>query len=192
LAVLVISGSGRGAGKTAVGSALIAALPEYRWIAMKVTPDRHGLPDGLWEETDRHSDKDTGRYLAAGARRSFLVPGSQAAASSIVDSRWFVEALGRAPEADGVLVESGSLSPATVALAGEPTVWLAVLAGRVAEWKSSLWAGMASLDAVVLSAGLKPEKLPPELRQKPAFRLAESNWSTPELVNFVRGALAGR
>lgn len=186
----MIAGSGRGAGKTAVGCALIAALPEYRWIAVKVSPHRHDLPDGLWEETDRHSEKDTGRYLAAGAWRSFLVSGALSAAS-MVGSDWLGEAQRRAPEADGVLVESGSDLPAMAAQAGEPVVRLAVLAGLETEWKRSLWGRIDSLDAVVLSAGLTQEVLPPQLRYQPVFRLVEGNWSSSELVDFVRGALAG-
>jgi hypothetical protein len=78
LAVVAIAGTGRGAGKTAVACALIAAMPERRWVAVKVSPHRHGLPPeltpGLTQETEPESQKDTGRYLRAGATASFWIP----------------------------------------------------------------------------------------------------------------------
>jgi hypothetical protein len=107
MAVVVAGGSGRGVGKTALVCGVIAALPEFGWVAVKITSHRYaGLPS-VYEEL--HSEEsnpaelgsrelaaeecageesneeesgagesagmgsDTVRYLAAGARRAFLV-----------------------------------------------------------------------------------------------------------------------
>ena len=44
MAIIVVCGSGRGVGKTALVCGLIAALPELRWTAWKITSHaaRHG------------------------------------------------------------------------------------------------------------------------------------------------------
>ena len=51
MAIIVVGGSNRGAGKTALVCGLIAALPEFHWIAVKVTDHDHGQPSPIWEET---------------------------------------------------------------------------------------------------------------------------------------------
>ena len=43
MALIVIGGHSRGVGKTSVVAGLIAALPEYNWMAMKITQYRHGI-----------------------------------------------------------------------------------------------------------------------------------------------------
>jgi len=223
LAVLVIAGSGRGAGKTAVGCALIAALPELSWVAVKVTPHVHSevefpsgakahiasdestyglkpvhsllkpMPSsleefsmaeaGIWEERERNSDKDTGRYLAAGAAQAFLISDSRNFAASILD------ALRLAPRSGSLLVESNRIDGALVARVDEPVVSLAVLAGAESDWKASLWTRVGAADALVLTGGLACEELPAELQMKPEFRLIEGEWSSPELIKFVRAHL---
>lgn len=73
MAVIVVGGSGRGVGKTALVCGLIAALPEFAWAAVKITRHAHGKPEAVWEETASALRTDTSRYLAAGARRALLV-----------------------------------------------------------------------------------------------------------------------
>jgi len=185
LAVLVIAGSGRGAGKTAVGCALMAAMPEVSWAAVKVSPHRHDVGEELWEELDFRSDKDTGRYLAAGARRAFLVSG----ASDFRAAELVLEARGRASLCDALLVESNRIAAGTVARCGEAAVSLAVLAGAEAEWKTSLLECVGRVDAVVLANSVSPEEFVSPFARKPVFGLAAGLWSVPELVRFVRGRL---
>jgi molybdopterin-guanine dinucleotide biosynthesis protein len=187
LAVLVIAGSGRGAGKTAVGCALIAALPELRWVVVKVTPHDHDVDKGLWEELNLRSDKDTGRYLSAGAKRVFLISGvTDTQATELV-----AEARGRASECDALLVESNRIAAGAVSRRGERAVTVAVLSGPVAEWKASLRECAGSVDALVLSNGLLPDELESPFLRKPVFGLAEGGWSVPELVRFVRERIVG-
>ena len=44
MAIVVIGGSNRGVGKTSLVCGLIAALPDYRWTAVKVTTHNHSQP----------------------------------------------------------------------------------------------------------------------------------------------------
>jgi hypothetical protein len=187
VAVLVIAGSGRGAGKTAVGCALMAAIPEFSWAAVKVTPHRHDVGEELWEELDFRSEKDTGRYLAAGARRAFLVSG----AADLQAAELVSETRSRASLCDALLVESNRIAAGTVARRGEATVSLAVLAGPEAEWKASLRESAGMADALVLADGVSPEEFISPFARKPVFGLATGKWSVPELVRFVRGRLLG-
>jgi hypothetical protein len=185
LAVLVIAGSGRGAGKTAVGCALMAAMPELRWAAIKVTSHVHDLGEELWEEPDFRSAKDTGRYLAAGARRSFLISGvAQSRSVELV-----AEVRSRAGVCDALLVESNRIAAAVVTNRDEQSVSIAVLAGAESEWKPSLLDCVGSVDALVLTGGVSPEKFDSPFLRKPVFGLAPGQWSVPELVRFVRGRL---
>jgi hypothetical protein len=61
--IVVVGGSSRKAGKTAVVCEIIAATREAKWTAVKVTPHSHDLsPFG-----------DTERYAGSGAARALLV-----------------------------------------------------------------------------------------------------------------------
>src|SRR5208282_4039333 len=73
MAVIVVGGGGRGAGKTALVCGLMRALPEISWTAVKITTHEHGKASPIWEETTPGETTDTARYLAAGARRALLV-----------------------------------------------------------------------------------------------------------------------
>jgi hypothetical protein len=73
MAIIVVGGGGRGAGKTALVCGLMRALPEISWTAIKVTKHEHGKSAPIWEETAAGESSDTARYLAAGARRALLV-----------------------------------------------------------------------------------------------------------------------
>src|SRR5665213_4615659 len=88
MAIVVVGGHSRNIGKTSVVAGLIAALPEMHWTAFKITQFGHGVCSANGEpcdcETADHavavseerqgaSGTDSGRYLAAGAVRSFWV-----------------------------------------------------------------------------------------------------------------------
>ena len=86
--LVVVGGHSRNIGKTSVVAGLIEALPELNWTAMKITQFGHGIcsasgsacdcclssehPFAIAEES-KPSDTDSGRFLAAGAKRSFWV-----------------------------------------------------------------------------------------------------------------------
>ena len=186
MAVLVIGGSGSGAGKTAVGCALIAAMPEFCWLAVKVTPHLH---DGgeIFEETgsgDAGAGKDTARYLRAGARRAFLVRAVEGDPAELVR-----EVRRRALECDGLLVESNRVLPELVAGAGEKWISLAVLDDGLGTGKASLTGAVERADGLVLTGGALPERLSLVAGTKPVFSLPDGVWESPELVALVRGRL---
>src|ERR1041384_4235832 len=88
MALVVVGGHSRSVGKTSVVAGLIAALPEMRWTALKITQYGHGIcsadgaacdcatDDHSWaitEEHDRSGESDSSRFLVAGADKSFWV-----------------------------------------------------------------------------------------------------------------------
>ena len=86
MSVVVVGGHTRNIGKTSVVAGLIAALPERRWTAVKITQFGHGVCSAngepcecetadhtiaVSEERSRVSGTDTARFLAAGAEKAF-------------------------------------------------------------------------------------------------------------------------
>lgn len=84
MAIIVVGGSGRGAGKTALICGLIRALPNVHWTAVKITTHLHGHTEPVFEETAAGQGTDTARYLAAGAQRSLLVTSHEEALAATV------------------------------------------------------------------------------------------------------------
>lgn len=84
--VIVVSGSGRKVGKTSLVCALIEALPEYHWTAVKISTHRHRGPEAVRQETAPGQGSDTARYLAAGAERAFLVTAADAEVAPRVEA----------------------------------------------------------------------------------------------------------
>lgn len=88
MAIVVVGGHSRNVGKTSVVAGLIAAMPEMRWTAFKITQFGHGMCSAngepcdcetaehtvaVSEERDPNTGTDSARFLAAGAVRSFWV-----------------------------------------------------------------------------------------------------------------------
>jgi len=82
--LLLVSGSGRNVGKTTFICGVIASDRLKKMAAIKITPHFHDPDDGLipivensnfriFEETNHFSDKDTSRYLQAGAKKSYFI-----------------------------------------------------------------------------------------------------------------------
>ena len=183
MAVLVLAGSGRNAGKTSVGCALVRALEEFCWTAVKVTPHIHELSAAVNEELDFASEKDTGRYLAAGAKRAFLIQG-EAPGENAADTLSLI----RSSDCSGhcLLVESNRVDPESLAQDGESSVCIALLNGQPVHWKASLAERAANAHALVLTGGFCCDELPAELRKKRVFQMVPGQWISPELVRFVR------
>ena len=66
--IVVVGGGGRKAGKTTLIEMLIRALPEARWLAVKISGHAHGI-QGWTIDREETPDPgtDTGRFLSAGA-----------------------------------------------------------------------------------------------------------------------------
>jgi hypothetical protein len=104
MAIIVVGGGGRGAGKTALVCGLMRALPEITWTAIKVTSHEHGKATPIWEETAPGQETDTARYLAAGARRALLVTAGDDTLGPIVQ-----QVLRECLPPAGVIFESNSV-----------------------------------------------------------------------------------
>jgi len=183
MAVLVVSGSGCNAGKTAVGCALIRFLPEFCWTAVKTTSHSYFSGKAIWEETNASSTKDTGRYLASGAQHAFLVEDAgtpQSVESSLASIRT------RVCSRQGLLLESNRIPLDLLIKERERGMSLAILSGIPANWKSSLLNRADFADALVLTGGFCCDQLPSPLRRKRVFQLMPGKWSSPELLSFVR------
>jgi len=187
MAVLVIAGSGRNAGKTAVGCALMQALHELCWTAVKITPHVHDAGTAMNEAQHGASEKDTGRYLGAGAKRAFLIQ-SESSGESVFDSLCKIR--NSDCSGQGLLIESNRIAPESIALDGERSLCIALLNGQPEQWKSSLPERAAHAHALVLTGGFCCDELPVELRRKRVFQLMPGQWISPELINFVRQSLS--
>jgi hypothetical protein len=89
VAIVVVGGSTKDIGKTSLVCALISALRDFEWTAVKITghsyeprlsassSEQESTGAIVWEETEAGQATDTSRYLAAGARRALLVTSRQ-------------------------------------------------------------------------------------------------------------------
>jgi len=84
MTTIVVGGHSRNVGKTSVTSAIIASWPQHSWTAVKMSSHWHneaiasGEEDreeicSIDEELACETTTDTGRFLAAGASRSFWI-----------------------------------------------------------------------------------------------------------------------
>src|SRR5437868_15111097 len=102
MSMVVVGGHSRNIGKTSVVAGLIEALPQVNWTAIKITQHGHGICSAVGEPCDCAVEydhpyaiseesaagaTDSGRYLAAGARRAFWLrtaQGQLAAAAGVI------------------------------------------------------------------------------------------------------------
>jgi hypothetical protein len=183
VAVIVVGGSGKDVGKTALVCAVIAALREFDWTAVKITGhDYSANPDELREASDARSaireetcsggETDTARYLAAGARRALLVT----RAGADVPRVEIRSALG--PDRN-VIYESNRIVETV-----KPDVCLAMMGGT--QRKASFERLLRSADAVVSIGGAKVEGLPDGIRW---FELERADRLPEQLVTWLRNRL---
>ena len=172
MATVVIGGQARKVGKTSVVAGLITALPDFHWTAVKVSGHEHGQGWGITEEQDRTGNRDTSKFLAAGATRALWV---RAEASHLGEAA--VE-LTRTIGPSNTIIESNSLVKFL-----RPDVYLIVLDRRIEDFKDSARELLPTADAVILH-----ECSGADLRfDKPTFRIAAPPYITSEIVEFVRG-----
>jgi hypothetical protein len=193
--VIVVGGHTRSIGKTQLVCDVIAAFPQAKWIAGKITQYGHGVcaqngencdcaPDehvcAINWETQADSGTDSARFLAAGARRSFwlrtkqgyLAEGLPLLREALQETRG--DAAGELPP---LIVESNSLLQFL-----RPSLYFAVVDPAKDDFKESARAALDRADALVLreSAETFPEtgpawlKLPVRLlREKPSVSQRE-------------------
>jgi len=187
VAIIIVGGGGRGAGKTALVCGLMRALPEIAWTAIKVTGHEHGeghehgKPTAIWEETEPGESTDTGRYLAAGARRALLVTAPEDALGSLVQQvlREYSPPAGVIPS--GVIFESNSVLRHL-----RPDVCLCAATSPWSDEKSSYDLVAEHMDAMVELAAhdhiIETERL--------TFRLASLERVSPTMQEWLRERLA--
>ena len=200
MAIIVVGGHTRNIGKTSVIAGLIAALPEMNWTAFKVTQFGHGMCSANGEpcdcETAEHtvavseeraggdSTTDSGRYLAAGAARSFWVRTRQGDLSGAMPRIRKEIAL-----AENVVIESNSILRFL-----RPDLYLSVLDPETPDFKDSAKYFLDRADAVLVAEG---EVGHPEwkgislklLEGTPVLPMRPPLYVTGEVVEFVRQRL---
>lgn len=201
MAVVVIGGHSRSVGKTSVVAGLIAALPEFKWTAMKITQYGHGIcsqngeschcatDDHSWaisEEKDRTGESDTSRFLLAGAQQAWWVRTEQGRLAEAMPA-----VRQKLADSQNVILESNSILKFV-----RPDVYLTVLDPSTADFKKSAQEFLDLADGVILhcaqdasgqaawnNISLKP------VAARPVFPIQPPPYVTQEIVDFVRSRL---
>jgi hypothetical protein len=201
VAVIVIGGHSRNVGKTSVVAGLIAALPEARWTAMKITQFGHGVcsvtsePCGCalnetghaWsadQEFSRKNDTDTSRFLVSGAKESWWIRTKQGQlALAMPRIREILSA------SQNVIIESNSIIRFI-----KPDLYIQVLDPATADFKDSSREFLDRADAIILhSTSAVPDWENVSLKtvaDRPVFRIMPPRYVTDELVGFVQEKLS--
>jgi hypothetical protein len=200
MAVVVIGGHSRSVGKTSVVAGLIAATPERRWTAVKITQFGHGVcsasaelcdcatADDSWaivQEHDRSGESDTSRFLVAGAERALWVRTRQGNLAEAMPSL-----RKQIAGAENVIIESNSVMKFL-----RPDLYLTVLDYGTADFKATAREYLDLASAVILHDA--PQDALPAwsgvslklIRGKPVFRVRPPRYVTDEIVEFVKDAL---
>jgi hypothetical protein len=199
MAIVVIGGQCSKIGKTSVVCALIEALPERRWTAIKMTQCKHDAAAGercdceigngafaISEERDPTTGADSSRYLAAGAVRSLWVrtrPGRLAEAMPPIR-----EEIGKSQNA---ILESNSALEFL-----QPDLYACVLDPEIADFKASALRYLDRADALLLPEGRtwqpRLSGFPFEAIERiPQFRIAPPSYCPAGFVSFVAQRLNG-
>ena len=203
MAVVVIGGHSRNVGKTSVVAGLIAALPEFAWVAMKITQYGHGVcskdgkschcasGDHTWaisEEKDRTGKSDTSRFLLAGAAQVWWVRTEQGRLAEAMPT-----IRRRLAESQNVILESNSILKFI-----RPDVYITVLDPAIEDFKHSAQEFLDRADAVILHQHSEPIKfewqgisLKP-VAQCPIFSTMPPTYVTPEISVFVKGKITSK
>jgi hypothetical protein len=202
MAIVVIGGHSRNVGKTSVVAGLIAALPEYRWTAVKITQFGHGVcsttgdtcdcqpgaDEHSWAVTEERSldgESDTSRFLVAGAVQSLWVRTRQG---------MLAEAMPRLRQrlagAGNVIIESNSVMRLM-----KPDLYLPVLDRGTADFKNSAREYLDRADAVLMhdeTRNLHPQWKDVSAKMfggKPIIWIRHGDYTPVELVAFVQERL---
>jgi len=180
VAIVVVGGSGKDVGKTGVVCAVISALREYEWTAVKITG--HNYPAGgsnessaalvIREETRAGEETDTARFLRAGAKRALLV-------TRVGDEVPMDEIRAALGSDRNVVFDSNRILDAV-----KPDVCLALVGGD--ERKASFVRLMRAADAVLTVQGSAAETLREGVRR---FQLESVDRLPAELLTWLRERL---
>ena len=184
MAIIVVSGGGRGVGKTALVCGVIAALPEMAWTAIKLTGHTHGDLPAIYDEKLPGQGTDTARYLAAGAERAFLVTAGDA------------ELAGRVQEVQSMLSPGANVifESNRIVQHLRPDFCIAVRAGTEANGpKPSFDRAMQLADALIMRSETDrfvEEAFADGRQPMPVFHLRRFERVSPEMRLWLRQRLA--
>lgn len=193
--LIAVGGHSRNVGKTSVVCGIIAAIPEARWQAIKITQhghhvcSEHGHPCGCAPSDPSHpyaldvqtepDSTDSGRYLTAGAERSYWLRTAQGQLGHAVTV--LKELLG---QAEHTIVESNSIMRYF-----QPALYIPVLDFENTDIKESARLFMDRADAYVVQygGGAPWAGIPPRwFREKPCFEARPPQYVSADLAEFVR------
>ena len=200
MAVIVVGGHTRNIGKTSVVAGLIAAMPERRWTAIKITQFGHGVCSAngepcdcetadhtiaISEERDLTSGTDTSRYLAAGAAKSYWVRTRQGQLSDAMPRVRQILA-----GAENAIIESNSVLRFL-----KPDISLSVLDPAMSDFKPSALRYLDRVDALLVPAGSQMsvpwEKVSQRLLEsKRRFEFSPPDYCSTAMKEFVAAKLA--
>ena len=195
MAVIVIGGHTRNIGKTSVVAALIAAMPDKCWTAIKITQFGHGICSAngepcdcetadhtiaVSEERNPTSGTDSSRYLAAGAARSLWVRTRQ---GQLAEAMPRIRA--EIARSENVLIESNSILRFL-----QPDLYATVLNPEVADFKTSSLRYLDRADALLLpSTDLRHphwQNVSLKLIEGiPRFQISPPAYFSPEFTSLV-------
>jgi len=198
--LLVVGGQSRNVGKTSVVAGLVRRLRERRWTAVKITQYGHGVcsrtgepcgceaPAGddavsLTEEYEA-GRSDSGRFLAAGAARSFWL---RTPAGEISRAAGLLRKI--VDQNENVIVESNSILEVM-----EPDLFLMLLDFGCADFKASSLRFLDRAGAfLVVDRGINVPLWEDLARgvwdRKPLFAVKPPGYLTAAVVSFVRSTL---
>jgi hypothetical protein len=182
--LVVVGGQSRKIGKSSVVAGLIGALRAARWTAVKVSPHFHAPapPGGGYILTEEFTPGkgDSGRYLAAGAVRAFWLQADEQELAAALPALETIIATSA-----NTIIESNSILNWL-----RPDLYLVVIDGSLAGWKSS---GMAQLDKadafIVVARDVSMNPHSASLPEKPRFVVEPPVYLSKALVEFVSSVL---
>ncbi len=184
--IVAIGANSRKVGKTSVVCALLRAMPEFAWTAVKISTNQRGLASSLAieEETVAALSCDTGRFLVAGANRSIRI---RAADSQM---RAAAQVLARIVEPNGhLIIESNRIVEWL-----ESGLYLLALDSSNADFKDSARRLFGRADAYIVRPGPRQHPRWPDLplesfSRKPAYEIHPPSYAPAGLIADLRRRL---
>ncbi len=193
--IVIVGGHSRNIGKTAAVEGIVRALPDLQWTAVKITQFGHGVcssqgkachcdtgDDHPYALSEEHAPSltDSGRYLAAGAIRSYWLRTRQGELAAGMPALRRVIA-----SSVNVVIESNSALNFLV-----PDAYIFVLDYAVADLKDSARRFLDRVDAFVTLHSEQPSPWPGVpaqwLDSKPRFPAQPPDYVTGELARWLR------
>ena len=198
--LVVVGGHSRNIGKTSVVAGLIRKLHHRRWTAVKITQYGHGVcshhtsacgceaePDHPFALTEEYEPNrtDSGRFLAAGAERSFWLrtPAGELARAAVTLRKIL-------DDGENVIVESNSVVELV-----KPDVFLMLLDFSCEDFKASSMRFLDRADAfLVVDRGINAPLWADIARGvwdgKPQFLIKPPRYVTAAACEFVNSRLS--